>query len=289
MDIHQFELDTAAEDNIESSSDRYYFFCDKDNILCAWMARKKKDKLLILAYKELKKGRMEIVDIKELLTIPESIQITSFGILLLNTQKGVLQLILESTHISLDATQATHPKINPWKEENQQFPGMEITDQLSIGTKKLTRYTTISKGYYGEPFQEESILCLSSKLNKVGDDINPAPLILIGSSRFDSQLNLVYRSKDDLFHIPLLNFSINYSHLSKKIQLLGWNRHQMQAIQIEYTEDNEVSMQIVDEKSKEFKDMAIKERSTLYSDHASRFVVLSDMDRPYRFFCIKAE
>ena len=289
MDIHQFELDITAEDNIESSSARYYFFCDKDDILCAWMARKKKDKLLILAYKELKKGRMEIVDIKELLTIPESIQITSFGTLLLNTQKGVLQLFLESRCIRLDATQATYPIIDPWTEENQQFPGMEITDQLSIGTKNLTRYTTIAKGYYGEPFQEESILCLSSKSNKSDDNSDLAPLILIGSSRFDSRLNLVYRSKDDLFQIPLINFSINYTHFSQKIHLLGWNRRQMQAIQIKYQDDNEMFMQIVDKSLKEFKDMAIKERSTLYSDHASRFVVLSDIERPYRFFCIKAK
>ena len=289
MNIHQFELDTIVDENNDCSSDPHYFFRDKDSLLSSWRAQRKADKLLIIAYQELKRGLMEIVDIKELLTFPESVQITSLGTLLLNTKKGVLQLFLESRCIRLDATQATYPMIDPWKEENQQFPGMAITDQVSIRAKKLTRYTTTSRGFYGDPFLEESILCLLSKSNSEEGNAYATPLILVGNSRFDSQLKLIHCCQYSLFKIPILNFAMNHTHLSENIQLIGWNKCQMQAIQIKCRDDITAPIQVTDESTREFKDIAIMERSTLYRDHPSRFVVLSDRERPYRFFCLETE
>ena len=102
MQIHQFEIDTRADEAYDTASDRYYFFYDKSKTLSAWVTRKSGDKLLIIAYQASQERNMKIVDINELANISKTIQITRNGELILGTKRGVLKLTLESAKIKIE-------------------------------------------------------------------------------------------------------------------------------------------------------------------------------------------
>lgn len=286
MKIHQFELDTTTDEvrASDSSSDQYFFFYDKHKILSAWIARKRKDKILILAYQEKEKGTMKIIDIQELLTAPESVHINALGTLLLVNKKGILCLSLEAEKIKSSAANSLKSIIKPWQEEIQNFPGMTITDQVVMGEKKLTRYTTISKDYYGDPFLEESILCLSEKACQSEHESDA--LVIIGNSKFNSHLNLIKCAKINLFDMPIINFAMNYTPLSNGLHILGWNKQNLQAIQIDYQENEREVIKKTDQYSIKFKEVTMKDRSTQYVDYTGRLVVLVDQEHPYRFYCL---
>lgn len=283
MEIKQFELEAAIDASSELS-DQYFFFYDKYNTLSAWISRRKRDKLLICAYQKKEKDIMHMIDIQELLVTPESVEIDASGSLLINTNRGTLCLNIKSGKISLDATSLSERKIKSWNEQKPQFPGMKITDQVSIGENNLTRYTTTSNDYYGNGLFEESILCLSAKKHQCKN--GSTPLIIIGNSRFDSRLNLVKHKAAKLFDMPIINFAMNYTHSPKILYLLGWNRKRLQAIQVAPTMKNKSLIKIVQQRSTYFKDMKLKDRSTLYTDHGGRLVVLAEEERPYRFYYV---
>ena len=289
MKIHQFELDTTTAEvrASDSSSDQYFFFYDKHEVLSAWIARKRKEATLILAYQEKKKGTMEIIDIQELLTVAESIHINSLGTLLLVNKKGILCLSLEADKITLSAANSLQSIIKPWQEEIQQFPGMKITDQVSLGEKKLTRYTTFAKDYNGDPFLEESILCLSTKACQSGHESDA--MVIIGNSKLNSHLNLIKCADVNLFNMPIINFAMNYTPLSTRIHILGWNKQKLQAIQVDCQENDREIIQKTDQCSSAFKEVTMKDRSTQYVDYAGRLVVLVDQEHPYRFYCISMD
>tara|TARA_A100001011_G_C14069799_1_gene739756 strand:+ start:20 stop:889 length:870 start_codon:yes stop_codon:yes gene_type:complete len=286
MKIHQFELDTTTDEvrASDSSSDQYFFFYDKHKILSAWIARKRKDKILILAYQEKEKGTMKIIDIQELLTAPESVHINALGTLLLVNKKGILCLSLEAEKIKSSAANSLKSIIKPWQEEIQKFPGMTITDQVVMGEKKLTRYTTISKDYYGDPFLEESILFLSEKACQSEHESDA--LVIIGNSKFNSHLNLIKCAKINLFDMPIINFAMNYTPLSNGLHILGWNKQNLQAIQIDYQENEREVIKKTDQYSIKFQEVTMKDRSTQYVDYTGRLVVLVDQEHPYRFYCL---
>ena len=287
MEIHQFELDTTKDEESNSLSDQYFFFYDRAEKLSAWITHKKRDKTLISAYQEEEKGKMQIVDIYELLAPSKTVNINSFGILHLGNKKGGLDLILESGRIKLSAANSLTMNTMPWQEESQQFAGMKITDQVSMGKKKLTKYTTTSRDHYGNLFFEESILCLSTKACQ--SEHASDPLIIIGNSRFDSCLNLVKCAEIDLFDMPIINFAMNYTRLSDKLCIMAWNTRQLQATQFDLQDNNIEVIKISDQCSTQFKDVRMKDRSTQSSDHKSRLVVLVDEDHPYRFYCVKKD
>jgi hypothetical protein len=289
MKIHQFELDTTTDEEraSDSSSDQYFFFYDKHKMLSAWIARKRKDKILILAYQEKEKGTMRIIDIQELLTIVESVNINALGTLLLVNNKGILCLSLEAKKIKLSAANSMKSMIKPWQKEIQQFPGMKITDQVSMGEKKLTRYTTIAKDYYGDPFLEESILCLSEKACQ--SEHESEALVIIGNSKFNSRLNLVKCTEVNLFDMPIINFSMNYTPFSNRLHILGWNKQKLQAIQVDCQENDREVIKKADQCSIKFKEVTMEDRSTQYVDYTGRLVVLVDQDHPYRFYCIDVD
>ena len=106
MQIHQFEIDTRADEAYDTASDRYYFFYDKSKTLSAWVTRKSGDKLLIIAYQASQERNMKIVDINELANISKTIQITRNGELILGTKRGVLKLTLESAKIKIERSEA---------------------------------------------------------------------------------------------------------------------------------------------------------------------------------------
>lgn len=287
MRIHEFELDTTKDEESNSLSDQYFFFYDKAEKLSAWIIRNKRDKILISAYQEEEKGTMQIVDIHELLAPSKTVNINSLGILHLGNKKGGLDLSLEAGKIKLSAASSSKMKIMPWQEEIQQFAGMKITDQVSIGEKKLTKYTTTSRDYYGNLFFEESILCLSTKDCQSEHALDP--LIIIGNSRFDSCLNLVKCTEVDLFSMPIINFAMNYTHLAEKLCIMAWNTQQLKAIQIDLHENNMGFIKTSDQCSINLNDARMKDRSTQYNDYKSRLVVLVDEDHPYRFYCVKKD
>ena len=139
MEIHQFELDTTKDEESNSLSDQYFFFYDRAEKLSAWITHKKRDKTLISAYQEEEKGKMQIVDIHELLVPSKTVNINSFGILHLGSKKGGLDLSLETGRIKSSAASSLTMSSMPWQEDSQQFAGMTITDQVRMGKKKLTK------------------------------------------------------------------------------------------------------------------------------------------------------
>ena len=209
-----------------------YFSSMTIKILSAWITRELKDKLLVIAYQELIAGNMTIVDIKELAITPKSMEVSSNGTLSLTTKGGSLQVKLKAGSIQLKSTKAFEPYRQQWKNESLQFSGMKITDQVILEKRKLSKYTTTSKNYYGDLFMEESVLCMSASSDTLASKPNLRPCILIGNSRLSSQLEYIPCIHKDIFTIPIVSFTLNYTLPASKVEILGWNMKQMQAIQV---------------------------------------------------------
>ena len=291
MQIHQFELDAPIDQENNTLSDQYFFFYDEKRVLSAWITRILKDKLLIIVYQELMSGNMKIVDIKELATTPKSIEVSSSGILVLSTKGGSLQVKFKTGSIQLKATNNAEPNQKPWNNESLQFAGMKITDQVILKKRKLTKYTTTSKDYYGDLFMEESVLCSSANNDNLARKINTNPYILIGNGKLSTQLELIPCIHNNLFQIPIISFTLNYTLPTNRIEILGWNRRRLQAIQIECYADNSKldTIDVVDSTTKELDNAILKDKSTLYNDYRSHMAILVDENRPYQFYCLKPD
>lgn len=288
MNIHRFELDVSEDEIDKESSTRYFFFHDKTGTLSTWKVRASKKKLLITAYQELIKGYMEIVEIKEVEISIQSIQIDTQGVLLLFTAKGCLKLELKTKNINIKSSDMQAPEDQRWSNDSLQFPGMKITYQTILNKQKLIKYTTSAIDHLGDPFLEESILCMSVAKNKSPTTTYSRPFLLIGHSRLDTELNLVEGSDKKIFDIPLTNFSINSFPRSNKLELIGWNRSKIQAVEIscEQIEENIEPIRIIDKCSRQLEDAVLKEQSTLYNDNVSQLVILVDKTQPYIFYLL---
>ena len=287
MRIHEFELDTTQEERGNSLANQYFFYHSEDKILSAWIAREEEEKVLIRAYREQQKGSMRLIDIQEVLTPIESLEINTSGTLILLSKNGALYLSLEEGKIQFRASNLPTQIIKALEEEKPIFPGMNITDQVIIRNKKLIKYSATSKDYYGNLFFEESILYQSTIKKQL--EQAATPLIIIGNSRFDSSLNLAKCTESDIFDMPIINFSMHYTHLSEAVYLVGWNKKQLQAVQVDFPKDKEDVIRIIDKDSIKFQNIALKDASTLCNDCSGRFVVLVDENLPYRFYCLQAK
>ena len=291
MQIHQFELDASADHQENTLSDQYFFFYDDKKILSAWITRKLKDKLLVIAYQELIAGNMTIVDIKELAITPKSIKVSSDGTLSLTIKGGSLQVKLKVGSIQIKSTKAFEPYRQQWKNESLQFAGMKITDQVILEKRKIAKYTTTSKNYYGDLFMEESVLCMSTSNDTLASKPNLRPCMLIGNSRLSSQLEYIPCIHKNVFKIPIINFTLNYTLPASKVEILGWNMKQMQAIQIKFHADISKldAINVVDSSTKEIENTILKDQSTIYNDCGSHIAILVDANRPYQFYCLQPD
>ena len=178
------------------------------------------------------------------------------------------------------------------KDSRLRFPGMKITDQVSFGKKILTRYTTTAKSYHGDPFIAESILCISTKEEFSHKNADAESLILIGSNKFDCQLNLIRRHNIKLFDIPIISFSVNFLFPSDKLELVGWNRTQIQAIRIDCHNQSEAikeTIKVVDVETKDIDSTILIDQSTQFNDYISKQVILVDKTKPYYFYCLSKD
>ena len=79
---------------------------------------------------------------------------------------------------------------------------------------------------------------------------------------------------------------MNYTPLSNGLHILGWNKQNLQAIQIDYQENEREVIKKTDQYSIKFQEVTMKDRSTQYVDYTGRLVVLVDQEHPYRFYCL---
>jgi hypothetical protein len=239
MGLHRFLLDDSMhEAKNAGEKEAYFFYCDKDGRLNAWIARQcQGDRSTTLkAFKESTAGMMTLQDLQKPELPIRILGIESNGCLLAWTGQGALRYSCQAGIITGRADTGSSRELQqPNADQDMRpplFPGMRESDSFRCGGLIISRHETVAQGVYGEAFFPESLLLVRSDCT-FSRTVDSQPRIAIGNSQIDNNLNLIRCLDQPLFDIPIINFIVDHRPYDKAILLIGWNRVALQTIRIE--------------------------------------------------------
>ena len=221
MRLHQFTLDSLTETGYGKG--QYLFYYNNDNKLQAWTVERRNNSITeIKSFREATPGSMELGDI-QIIKLPMELQgIKENGHLIFETQKGILECIMESHRVRITAKERTVERNqHEIKNINPRFPGMIQCDIHELHDIRLSRFTSCPSQSDEENLFQESILLMQQKnqtSHKKKDEI-----ILVGPPTIDQKLQLISTHYTTLFGIPISNFNLEYQSMDRNIKIIGWN------------------------------------------------------------------
>ena len=286
MRLHQFKLDSLTETG--SGKGQYLFYYNNDNKLQAWTVERRNNSITeIKSFREATPGSMELGDI-QIIKLPMELQgIKENGHLIFETQKGILECIMESHRVRITAKERTVERNqHEIKNINPRFPGMIQCDIHELHDIRLSRFTSCPSQSDEENLFQESILLMQQKnqtSHKKKDEI-----ILVGPPTIDQKLQLISTHYTTLFGIPISNFNLEYQSMDRNIKIIGWNQKNVEVIAAELancTEKEPFSMVIRWRFAT--KGAVLEDISTKSLGGLQRLIVWRDLLNPCNFYCLR--
>ena len=176
MQLHHFTLDALTE--TVYGEGQYFFYYNREKILQAWTVSKRDDlKIEIKSFKEASKGSMSLSDLY-ILELPLNLKgINESGLLIFETEKGILECSADSRQIRITAREKIIKEANDSEvhKTESRFPGMIQCDSCELNDIRLSRFVSHSMHEeHAQIFREFFLLLQATskaKMSKTNDEI----------------------------------------------------------------------------------------------------------------------
>ena len=287
MQLRHFTLDALTE--TVYGEGQYFFYYNREKILQAWTVSKRDDlKIEIKSFKEASKGSMSLSDLY-ILELPLNLKgINESGLLIFETEKGILECSADSRQIRITAREKTIKEANESEvhKTESRFPGMIQCDSCELNDIRLSRFVSHSMHEeHAQIFREFFLLLQATskaKMSKTNDEI-----IIAGNPRIDKNLRLIQANQEELFHIPVNIASLEYQAPNKNVKIIGWNQKEVEILDVIISCKTQKMFTIINRKNVKTNGALLEEMSTRCLEHSQRLIIWRDLLNPCSFYCLQ--